>query len=340
MVKVSRNRRLYHLRGNSTMKIDVHSHFVSEKFAHRLEKRQRFPYGRTVDGRYRFHCCEGMVMPMTPAMFDMERKIADMDTLGIDIAVLSLGVPGPELFPGRQADEIARFHNDLLAEIIARQPDRFWGYATLGFGTVDNAMKELDRCINDLKFRGLQLFSNIRGRPLDLPEFRPIFARMAELRRPIFIHPTVPMNRNYMTDLVPISALAFTVDTTLAAMRLALSGALTEFADAPVIIPHVGGTVPYLMTRLDGSLFTHPRGIKEASPILKKLYTDTVVHSVEPLRWCYETIGAGQMLFGTDHPYGQWAYNTTVAVDRLECTPEEREQILHGNAERLFRPVP
>jgi len=321
------------------MKIDVHSHFVSEKFARKLEKRSRYPFGRIVDGLFRFHCCDGMVMPMTPPMYDMERKLADMDALGIDVAVLSLGVPGPELFKGAQADDIARFHNDLLAEIIAAHPNRFWGYATLGFGTIEAALAELDRCITELKFRGLQLFSNIRGKPLDSPEFRPVFARMAELGRPIFIHPTVPMNRNYLTDLIPISAVAFTVDTTVAAMRLALSGTLTDFPAAPVIIPHVGGTLPYLMPRLDGSLFTHPRGIKETSPILKTLYMDTVVHTVEPLRWCYETMGAEHLLFGTDHPYGQWARHTVEAVDRLECPPDEKEKILHGNAERIFPPA-
>jgi predicted TIM-barrel fold metal-dependent hydrolase len=159
---------------------------------------------------------------------------------------------------------------------------------------------------------------------------------MAELRRPIFIHPTVPLNRNYLTDLIPISAVAFTVDTTVAAMRLALSGVLTEYAAAPVIIPHAGGTLPYLMPRLDGSLFTHQRGIKEASPILKTLYMDTVVHSVEPLQWCYQTMGASKLLFGTDHPYGQWARHTIDAMAQLACSDAEREQMYHGNAERLF----
>ena len=80
---------------------------------------------------------------------------------------------------------------------------------------------------------------------MDAPEFRPIFARMAELGKPIFIHPTVPLNQNYLMDLVPVPVLAFLVDNTLAAMRLALSGVLEEHADAPVIIPHAGATVPW-----------------------------------------------------------------------------------------------
>ncbi len=321
------------------MRIDVHSHFMSEKFARMLEKRSRFPYARLVDGSWRFTCCQGLTLPTTPPMFDMERKLADMDSLGIDVAILSLGAPGPELIGGRRADQIARTHNDLLAELIAAHPDRFWGYATLGFGDLEASLKELDRCIGELKFRGLQLFSNIRGQPLDAPEFRPLFARMAELGRPIFVHPTVPLNRNYLADIIPVPALGFIVDTTLAAMRLAVSGRLSEFSAAPVIIPHVGGAVPYLMARLAGSMITHQRGV-DPTAALKTLYMDTVVNGPEPLRWCYEMMGAEHLLFGTDHPYGQWARRTVEALDQLQCPAADREQIDHANAERLFPPAP
>ncbi len=249
------------------MRIDVHTHFLSEKVARVLEKRSHFPYSRFVDGTYHFHCCQGLSMPLAPAAQDMQRKLADMDSAGIDVAVLSLGIPGPELLGGAEADEVARLANDVLADIIAKHPNRFWGYATLGFGDIDASLKELDRCFSTLKFRGLQLFSNLNGKPLDAPEFRPIFARVAELKRPVFIHPTVPLNQNYLMDLVPVPVLAFMVDNTLAAMRLALSGVLAEYATAPIIIPHVGATVPYLMARLDGMLesFSGPGVMKEPS---------------------------------------------------------------------------
>jgi len=321
------------------MRIDVHTHFMSEKVAQRLEKRSHFPYTRFIDGAYHFHCCTGLTLPMTPPLYDMQRKLADMDSAGIDVAILSFGIPGPELLGGPEADEVARLGNDLLAELIAAHPKRFWGYATLGFGDIDASLKELDRCFSTLKFRGLQLFSNLNGKPLDAPEFRPIFARMAELKRPIFIHPTVPLNQNYLMDLVPAPVLAFMVDNTLAAMRLALSGVLAEYATAPIIIPHAGATVPYLMARLDGMMefFGGPGMLKEPSRVLKKLYMDTVVFRSEPLQWCFSMMGASQLVFGTDHPHGPWHLPGQI-VDDLACTASEREQILHGNAERLFIP--
>ena len=152
----------------------------------RSKKRSDFPYTRLVDGTYHFHCCQGLTIPMLPPLYDMQTKLAHMDEAGIDISILSLAVPGPDRVGGAQADELARIANDLLAELIAAHPDRFWGYATLGFGDTETTLRELDRCISELNFRGLQLYSNINDKPLDSPEFRPIFARMAELGRPHF----------------------------------------------------------------------------------------------------------------------------------------------------------
>lgn len=320
------------------MKIDVHTHFLSDHMARTLEKRSDFPYSRLVDGTYHFHCCQGLTVPLAPPSCDMTVKLAHMDEAGIDLGILSLAIPGPELLGGAQADETARITNDLLAELISANPERFAGYATLGFGDLDTSLRELDRCLSTLGFRGLQLYSNINGKPLDAPEFRPIFARMAELRRPIFIHPTVPLNQNYLMDLVPVPVLALVMDNTLAAMRLALSGVLSEYGEAPIIIPHAGATLPYLMGRLDSMLghFGAPGATPEPSLLLKKLYMDTVVYRPEPLEWCLSMMGAGQMLLGTDHPYGDWQMPLKLLEQSSSCSLEEKEQIQHGNAERLF----
>jgi len=321
------------------VKIDVHTHFLPEAMARILEKRDAFPYARRADGTYHFHCCPGLTLPHAQGCHDLSLKLAHMDEMGVDVGVLSLAVPGPERLGGAQADETARLMNDLLAEAIAPHPERFWAYATLGFGDIDTSLRELDHCIETLGFRGLQLYSNINGKPLDAPEFRPVFARMAELRRPIFIHPTIPLNQNYLMDLVPVPVLAFLVDSTLAAMRLALAGVLSDCADAPIIIPHAGGTVPYLMGRLDSMLeqFGGPEVEREPSRVLKKLYLDTVVYRPEPLEWCLSMMGADQLLLGTDHPYGDWRMPLKLLESTGHCAPREREKIQSGNAQRLFR---
>lgn len=322
------------------MRIDVHSHFMSQHIATALEKRSHFPYTRLVDGTWHFHCCQNLVVPMMPALYDIPTKIAHMDEAGIDVSILSLAIPGPDRVGGALADDLARLSNDLLAEIVAARPDRFWGYATLGFGDPDETLRELDRCIHTLGFRGLQLYSNINDMPLDAPEIRPVFARMAELGLPIFIHPTAPLNQNHLMDLVPVPVLALVMDNTLAAMRLALSGVLTTYSAAPVIIPHVGAAVPYLVGRLNGMLPDFGGEEVEADPgrALKSLYMDTVAYEPEPLEWCLSMMGAEHLLLGTDYPYSNWRKPLEL-VDAVDCTDAERQLMLYGNAERLFRKV-
>ena len=320
------------------MRIDVHSHFMSQHIATALERRSNFPYSRLVDGTWHFHCCQNLVVPMMPALYDIPTKIAHMDEAGIDVSILSLAIPGPDRVGGALADDLARLSNDLLAEIIAAAPERFWGYATLGFGDPDETLKELERCIQTLGFRGLQLYSNINNQPLDRMEFRPVFARMAEFGLPIFIHPTVPMNQNHLMDLVPVPVLSLIMDNTLAAMRLALAGVLTDYAKAPVIIPHVGAAVPYLVGRLNGMLpdFGGEEVERDPGKALRSLYMDTVAYEPEPLAWCCSMMGADHLLLGSDYPYSDWRKPLEL-VDALDCSNEERELILHGNAERLFR---
>lgn len=309
------------------------------KIAELLAKRSRFPYTRLAEGVYRYFCAEHLVFPLFPALCDVGLKLADMDRAGVDVAILSLNVPGPEMVGGVEADELARIANDCLAEIIAAHPGRFWGYATLGFGSIEASLKELDRCIDELGFCGLQLMSNINGKPLDSPEFRPIFARMAELRRPIFIHPTVPLNRNFLMDVIPAPALAFVFDTTLAAVRLGLAGIISQYAGCPIIIPHAGGTLPFLMSRISAVMANETQEEAPTDPTLalKQLYMDTVVYGPDPLKWCLSTMGAERVLFGTDHPWNAWG-RTVEILDRLDCPAAEREKMMHGNAERLFHP--
>ncbi|MGH7908009.1 MAG: amidohydrolase family protein [Candidatus Binataceae bacterium] len=322
------------------MRIDVHNHIFPKKLVALLEKRGHYPYARTQDGALRLHCCEGLAIPNFPSFDSPENKLADMDRVGIDVCILSINLPGPELAGGHDADELARVANDCVAGYVTTNPKRFWGMASLGYGDIDASLKELDRCFNELKFRGLQIFSNINGRTLDDPSLRPIFARMAELKRPMFMHPSCPLNRSHLMELVPVPALAFIYDTTLAAARLALSGMIRKYHDCPIIIPHVGGAIPYLMTRIAEMVTSQYGGSeKEKDPVgaMKALYMDTVAYDPAPLKWCLETMGAEHLLFGSDHPHAGW-HRPVEAMNQINCSNEERELMTHGNAERLFRP--
>ena len=175
------------------MKIDVHTHFLSGHIARTLEKRSDFPYTRLVDGTYHFHCCQGLTIPMLPPLYDMQTKLAHMDEAGIDISILSLAVPGPDRVGGAQADELARIANDLLAELIAAHPDRFWGYATLGFGDTE-ATPQRTRPL----FLGASLFGVFNCIPISttsrstLPSFVPFLRAWPSSVGPFLFIPRFP----------------------------------------------------------------------------------------------------------------------------------------------------
>ena len=326
------------------MRIDVHSHFIDLDFIKHLEGRSSLPSSVLDGGTYFTTCAVGFRMPALPRIVDMDVKLRDIEDTGVDVSVLSHGVPGPETLGGQEADDWAARINDHLAGIIESYPGRFIGWATIGFGDTGRSIAEVDRCINELGFKGIQLFSNINQRVLDAPELLPVYRHVASLGVPMNMHPAIPLNLVGMDRSSLITGLGFMFDTSLAAMRLIQSGLFDEAPDLKLIVPHLGGVIPYLKGRLERTGEPSLRSIvaapELAHPIghyLDLLYFDTVSYHIEALDYLYRLVGADRLLYGTDHPYGQPFDVIAGMVEQLECTDAEREAIYHGNAERLLK---
>ena len=326
------------------MRIDVHTHFVFLDFTKHLEGRSALPRSTLEDGTYFTQCTEAFRMPAVPRVVDMDVKLRDLDDMGIDVSVLSHGVPGPERLGGQEADDWAARINDHLAGIIQAYPGWFIGWGTIGFGDAGRAIAELDRCVNQLGFKGIQLYSNVNGRALDSADLIPLYKHAASLGVPLNMHPTIPLNLVGMDRGSLVTGLGFLYDTSLATMRLIHSGLFDEAPDLKLIVPHLGGVLPYLKGRLertgDPAIRGAPAAPELAHPIghyLDLLYFDTVSYHIEALDYLYRLVGADRLLYGTDHPYGQPFDVIAGMVERLECTDAEREAIYHGNAERLLK---
>ena len=119
----------------------------------------------------------------------MDAKLRDLEAMDIAVSVLSHGLPlGPDVLGGAEADDWAMRINDDLARIIAAYPGKFVGFGTIGFGNPQRAIAEVDRCITQLGFKGIQLFSNIAGKMLDAAEHRQVLQRrsiFSALSRPV-----------------------------------------------------------------------------------------------------------------------------------------------------------
>ena len=188
------------------MRIDVHSHLVYLPYLEYLTGRSSLPQGVLRGGTYFVSCNGGYLHTSPSAHADVDQKLRAMEDLGIGISVLSHGMPGPELLGGPEADAWASRINDHLAEVMQAHPGKFEAWATLGWHSVDHTISEIDRCINQLGFKGVYLFSNINQKTVDIKEFWPVYEYAERLGAPINMHPTAPINMNG-TDHRPLARL-------------------------------------------------------------------------------------------------------------------------------------
>src|SRR5215469_3195131 len=168
--------------GGAPMKIDVFPHILPKKYFDRLLAVA--PPGLALQKR----------MSGIPVLVDLELRLTMMDRWDGYVQVLTLANPPIEVVaPAAASPDLARLANDEMAAIVARHPGRFPGFvASLPMNNVDAALAELERALDDLGATGVQIFSNVNGRPLDLPEYQSIFARMAERGLPIWLQPARP----------------------------------------------------------------------------------------------------------------------------------------------------
>ena len=166
------------------MKIDVFPHIIPLKYKEALYKKTMSDKGP--QGRREVDKIEAI-----PSLFDVDVRFRIMDKYEGLLQVLTLGAPAVEdIAAPKDAVELAQIANDGMAELVTKYPDKFVAaVACLPMNDMDAALKEVDRAINELRFRGVQISSDINGKPLDAPEFMPLYEKMAYYNLPILIHP-------------------------------------------------------------------------------------------------------------------------------------------------------
>jgi predicted TIM-barrel fold metal-dependent hydrolase len=286
-----------------------------------------------------------------------------LDRFGDYQQILSLANPPIELLAGpEQTPALARIANDGLAELCRQHADRFPGFiASMPMNNVAAALTEIDRAIDTLGARGIQVFTNVQGKPLSAPEFRPIFQRMARHDLPVWIHPIRGPNfPDYASETESEAEIWFTFgwpyETTAAVTRLIYSGIYDELPGLKLVTHHMGGMIPYYAGKIDlgfsqiffGATDRNPAaeqaGLK-LKPVeyYKKLYADTALNgNIAASRCGHAFFGTDHCLFATDAPFdaeqGNFLIGGTIeAVGALEVGAKELGQIRAGNARALLR---
>jgi aminocarboxymuconate-semialdehyde decarboxylase len=290
------------------MIVDVHTHFFPPGYLSALERGPE-PYAIDQDseGRAILTLHGSRIVTMTKAMTSPQHRLADMDRLGVARQVISVTTPNVYFGPPSRRRDLARMANDGLAEIARQFPDRFAAMASVPIEDPEAGARELDRAILELGMVGLILGSNVAGRYLDDPAFMPVYERAQALRVPILIHPMPPADPDptFTRGLVPL--LGFVFNTTASVARMVLAGVLERLPGLTLILGHLGGTLPYLMQRLDNGYRAYPEA-RQALPnppshYLKRLYYDTVSFSVPSLECALGAVGAEHIVMGTDYPH-------------------------------------
>ncbi|MDE3100977.1 MAG: amidohydrolase [Chloroflexota bacterium] len=324
------------------MRIDVHTHHYPVEFFRLIERsRSDFSFGTDPTGRRIIRYKGSRFFGIQPAMTDIAKRIEDMDRVGIDVAVLSLSTPNVYFAETAQQPEVARLVNDSYAEEIAKRPDRLAGFASVPMDDPDAALRELHRAIEDLRLNGVILLSNVNGRPLTDPRYRPFLEEAHRMEVCVLLHPMLPAAAEPFSEYVLGPIVGFPFDTTLAVARLAYSGLLRDLPGIRWIVAHLGGAVPYLMERMDNGWrdFAETKAHIDELPsvYLKRLYYDTVSFSQPSLRYVRGLVGADRMLMGSDYPHLLGSIDRAVSsIEELDVPRADRERIFSGNALRIL----
>jgi predicted TIM-barrel fold metal-dependent hydrolase len=318
--------------------IDCQSHLFVPEMVALMEKRDADPavYRKEGDRYVRMGDWHRRILPKH---MDVEAKIADMDAAGIAKTALSINDPGPEWF-GNDGPRVAKICNDFIAGVVQSHPGRFFGLCVLPLQDVKASIQELDRCANRLGMKGILLYTNLAGRFPDEPEFRPLFARAAELDLPILLHPAKPLTTDVVKGYEMTSSLGNMFDDTIALTRIIMSGILDDHPSLKLVCPHLGGTLPFIIGRLDHQVAVLKRGPKNLtrlpSEYLRQVYLDIVSPLPLAIRFAYDFMGPDRLLFASDHP---WVDPKLIlsSLQELKLPEEAVGKILFDNARRLFR---
>jgi len=332
-------------------KIDIFTHILPHAYATRMME---------VAPGYKD---SGKRVRNIPMLVDLDVRFRVMDRFEGYQQVLSIPTPPIEVF-AKPADaiDLARRANDGMAELVRKFPDRFPGFvASLPLNDPEEALREAHRAVRDLRGCGIQLFSNVCGKPLVSPEFLPLFDAMAVYDLPIWLHPyRGPDRPDYATEDRSLYEIWWTFgwpyETSVAMARIVFAGLFDKHPALKIITHHMGAMAPYFEGRLghgwdqlgartsdEDYTLVLKRLKKRPLDYFRMFYADTALFGAYEATVCgLRFFGAKNVLFASDSPFDpekgpMYIRETIGVIDRLPISADERDAIYAGNAVRLLK---
>ncbi len=339
------------MNGHSLKIIDFETHFYSPQLLSSICSRTEHPYYH-VDPSTRNH--RMMYAPGVAAdhseefinkLLDIgQSRIKRMDQAGVDVHVLSLSEPSVAWMSDiKVATTLARQSNDVLAAATKQYPTRFKGFAALAPQDPKQAIKELERCVNELGFVGWLTHSNYgKDKYLDDKQYWPILEAAEALNVPIYLHPLIPAMEPFYKYGFSLAGppLGFQFETAMCLLRMILGGVFDEFPKLRMMMGHLGETLPFLMERLDFT-FNKPWFNKNDRPQLKRKPSEVLRQNVyvtvsgrynEPaLRCTLDNMGSDHVLFASDFPYETMEEGVDF-IKHAKISDADRNKIFYENS--------
>ncbi len=275
---------------------------------------------------------------------DFDERLKHMDRLGIEAQVLSIALPGADAGTPKESIRLSRLVNDYIGQRMKRFRGRFYGFASLPLlADKKAAITELERAICTLEFSGVEIYSNVKGKPVDDQSFWKIYERMESLGASLYIHPTTPYlaKERIIRDYhLWGPAFGYTFDGALAALRFINSGILEKFQKLKVMIAHLGECLPYIIDRIDWSYARFPNVApnlrRRPHEYLKMMYVDTAgIFSKPSLECAAQVLDTSKIVFGSDYPF-ESLDEAVDFVKNSKLTEAVKQDIFTNNGKRFL----
>ena len=333
------------------MKIDIFNHVMPQRYLEKLKEHSKDA---------------GIIKRMASLrmLWDIEARVGMLEAWPDVQQVLTLALPSPELLGGPElSPELARIANDDMAAMCARWPRKFPAFvASLPMNNVPAALEEMDRAMTRLGARGVQVLTSVNGRPLDEPEFFPVFERVTQHHDlPVWMHPARPATRaDYVNEAKSKyeiwQVLGWPFESSVAMARIVFSGLFERLPGLRIITHHCGGMIPYFAGRADtlwaqlGSRTADEnyeellkRMTKKPIEYFRMFYGDTVLGgSASALRCGLDFFGADRVVFASDCPFDpeggpMYIREGIRSIEDLKLSTADKRKIYSGNALKLLR---
>jgi aminocarboxymuconate-semialdehyde decarboxylase len=323
------------------MKIDIHTHIMPE---HMPNWTQKFGYGEFIHLEHRN--CQACMMKgdklfrvVGENCFKEEVRIKEMDDTDVTIQVLST-IPVLFNYWAKPVDglETSRFFNDHIAETAAKSPDRFIGLGTVPLQDIGYAIKEMQRCVMELKMPGLEIGSNINGKNLSDKSFFPFYEAAERLNCALFVHPWEMMGENQMQQYWLPWLVGMPAETSRAICSMIFGGVFEQFPRLRVAFAHGGGSFPFTIGRIEHGFDVRPDLVAVDNKVnprdyIGKFWVDSLVHDKKAMDYLVDVMGEDKICLGSDYPFPLGEHTPGELIDKMKWGKKKTRRLLYKNAE-------